>query len=502
MLNKDKQLSSCCPQTNAGFQGNRVFRFRRASGRLLHAQVHHFGLAALLFVALLVTACSGPAVVNPTATLPATPTNASTATAQPTQTTAPTGTNASMGSMTVDTPSANASPMIKVSDQSLVNGMVKVDEVVSDGPGWVVIYTTKANQQPDQLIGHAPVKDGDNKNVMVPVDPAKAQGPLYAQLQADKGTVGAFEFPGVDQPVMVGVQMIANTFLVSPAQASSTNNTSNNAGNNPNNSNTNNSANSNAGNNANNNNENNMNMGSTNNMPNTGGSNPSTNNGPTPALVIANQPIVDGKVVVAQVIANGDTWVVIHRKNGDGTMGGMVGYTRVKSGDNRNVVVQLDTSSTSSTMFAMLHKDVAKAASPQFPGVDVPVDANGQVISPSFDITSNGSSDTVISLGNTPGTVSYLVNAQDMSLYISLQDTPGKSNCTGDCLNNWHPLLATGRIIAGVGVQGNKLGIALLQNGNRQVTYLGSPLYTFSGDKQPGDVNGQGVDGNWYLVTP
>jgi hypothetical protein len=61
-----------------------------------------------------------------------------------------------------------------------------VDEVVSSGPGWIVIYTTDAYGQPNQPIGHAAVKDGDNQMVMVPVDPMNAQGTLFAQLHVDK----------------------------------------------------------------------------------------------------------------------------------------------------------------------------------------------------------------------------------------------------------------------------------------------------------------------------
>jgi predicted lipoprotein with Yx(FWY)xxD motif len=38
-------------------------------------------------------------------------------------------------------------------------------------------------------------------------------------------------------------------------------------------------------------------------------------------------------------------------------------------------------------------------------------------------------------------------------------------------------------------------------NGN-QVEYNGHPLYTFSGDTAPGQANGEGVAGMWYVVTP
>jgi hypothetical protein len=36
-----------------------------------------------------------------------------------------------------------------------------------------------------------------------------------------------------------------------------------------------------------------------------------------------------------------------------------------------------------------------------------------------------------------------------------------------------------------------------------QVTYKGTPLYTFTGDQQPGDTKGQGIKdvGTWSVIT-
>ncbi len=42
-------------------------------------------------------------------------------------------------------------------------------------------------------------------------------------------------------------------------------------------------------------------------------------------------------------------------------------------------------------------------------------------------------------------------------------------------------------------------------DGKTQVTYNGHPLYTFTGDSNPGDTSGQGVNvfgGLWYAVSP
>ncbi len=353
-------------------------------------------------------------------------------------------------------------PQIKVTDQVIDNGMITLEDVVSSGPGWVVIYTIDSNGQPDQPIGRTAVKDGDNRNVMIQIDTTQVQGTLEALLHLDQGQVGEFEFPGPDGPVMAGVQMVASLFhIVAP--------TVNNGGDSG---------------------------GMTEMQP------QATQAGTTPAIIVANQPIVDKTITLPEVIANDEAWVVIHKQNGDGTMGPMAGFAHVQAGVNRNVIVPLDTSLTSTVMYAMLHQDIAKQPSPVFPGTDAPVLVNGQMIAPTFEITSGANADVVINLGDTPTTANYLVDGEQMSLYISLQDTPGKSNCTGDCLGVWHPLIATGRIIAGTGVPSNNVGVLLLPDGSRQVTYLNAPLYLYSKDEKPGDVNGQGVDGNWYLVVP
>jgi predicted lipoprotein with Yx(FWY)xxD motif len=352
--------------------------------------------------------------------------------------------------MVMSTPSGNTTQLIKVSDQPINGGAVMVDEVVSAGPGWIVIYTTNANGQPDQPIGYAAVKDGDNQGIMVQVDTTKAQGTLYALLHADKGAIGTFEFPGVDDPVMVGVQMIASTFKITSGQTT------------------------------------------------TGLATPAVL---LPSITVSDQAVKDGTVSISQVVSNGNWWLVIHRQNPDGSMGEYIGYTLLKNGVNTNVVVKLDLKKATSVLYAMLHEDHGVIGVLEFPGPDVPVMVNGQMITPKFNVTGL-TQDVTINIQKVSNTVSYLTNGQGMSLYISLQDAPEKSNCNAACLTVWQPLLVNGKIIAGSGVTLAKLGIITLPDGTRQVTYLGAPLYTYTKDVNPGDTNGHGVDGTWFLVAP
>jgi predicted lipoprotein with Yx(FWY)xxD motif len=441
----------------------------------LHRQLlNRFALITVLFAISFMAACS-PATTAVT-------TQDASKNASPSVKTAALPSNTPPSTAQSNVPVTGQSPTIMVSDQQVANGMVLMDHVISRGPGWVVIFTTGTNGQPDKPIGHTAVKDGGVIDLQVPVDAASAKGTLVAILLSDQGTVGTFEYPGADIPEVNGLQLVEESFKIGDAAAAaaptSTSMDMTGMAGTPAPETTGSASN------------NNMNMGST--VPDV-----------TASIIVSNQPIINGQIIIPEVVAPQAAWLVVHKINGDGSVGPMAGYVHVQAGDSKNIAVPLDTNLTSSTMSAMLHNDVAKAKSPQFPGPDEPMMANGQMLNPTFQITQKNNADVVITLGQTPETMNYLVEGSSgRTLYISLTDAPGQSNCTGDCLNNWQPLLATGRIVAGVGVPANKLGVIILPNGSRQVTYSNAPLYTFVQDEKPGDVKGQGMDGNWYLVTP
>jgi predicted lipoprotein with Yx(FWY)xxD motif len=100
------------------------------------------------------------------------------------------------------------------------------------------------------------------------------------------------------------------------------------------------------------------------------------------------------------------------------------------------------------------------------------------------------------------GTV--LVNASGMTLYRFTEDSGGKSACTGGCSTIWPPLtVPAGTTPApGGGLSGGELGTITRSDGTLQVTFKGTPLYTYSGDKSVGQANGQNVAGVWFVVTP
>lgn len=108
---------------------------------------------------------------------------------------------------------AAGTPSVAVADQAVKDGTVTIGQVVSDGPGWIVIHT-EAGGGPGPVTGYAAVKDGANANVVVKIDPNSATPRLFAMLHADAGAVGTYEFPGADKPVMVDGKMVVPPFTV------------------------------------------------------------------------------------------------------------------------------------------------------------------------------------------------------------------------------------------------------------------------------------------------
>jgi predicted lipoprotein with Yx(FWY)xxD motif len=107
---------------------------------------------------------------------------------------------------------------------------------------------------------------------------------------------------------------------------------------------------------------------------------------------------------------------------------------------------------------------------------------------------------TVKSAANKTLGSTVLVDSQGMTLYRLSGEENGKFICTSSaCTQVWHPLTATGTPSGTVG----SLGTVTRPDGVKQVTYKGMPLYTFAGDRTPGEAKGQGIKdvGTWMAVT-
>jgi hypothetical protein len=247
-----------------------------------------------------------------------------TATRPPATQAAPT-TSAPKPTATVMAPSTNS---LSIDNQTLGAGdVVTVADVHTDGPGWVVIQADDQGK-PGKVLGYTAVKAGNNPDVAVMIDPKGATAKLHAALELDAGKVGTFEYPGADKPAMdkAGKEISASFTLTM--------------------------------------------------LPNHN------------AVTVKDQELAfDGTVTIDSVTADGPGWLVVHTDD-KGQPGAVIGHVQLTPGENHQVKVTIETGKLTPRLFAMLHVDVGKLGTFEFPGTDIPARGqDGSMVAPSFAVT-------------------------------------------------------------------------------------------------------------------
>ena len=97
--------------------------------------------------------------------------------------------------------------------------------------------------------------------------------------------------------------------------------------------------------------------------------------------------------------------------------------------------------------------------------------------------------------------VNVLMTNKGFALYYYRADPMFKATCTGQCAQNWPPVLAPQGMmtISSSMPLPRQLSIHQTPNGT-QVFYDGHALYTYAADMQAGTATGRGQDLQWYLV--
>lgn len=103
------------------------------------------------------------------------------------------------------------------------------------------------------------------------------------------------------------------------------------------------------------------------------------------------------------------------------------------------------------------------------------------------------------SLANPPAKMqsNMLVGPNGMTLYVFDKDEAGsgKSVCNGKCAENWPPLAAAD------GDKGSgDFSVIARDDGKKQWTYKGKPLYFWIKDQKPGDATGEGFNNVWHVA--
>jgi predicted lipoprotein with Yx(FWY)xxD motif len=106
---------------------------------------------------------------------------------------------------------------------------------------------------------------------------------------------------------------------------------------------------------------------------------------------------------------------------------------------------------------------------------------------------------TAVKSGST-GLGTVLVSPSGRTLYALTNDTNGESSCNDLCAQVW-PALRVGKgWTVASGIDRSLFTTTTRADGTHQLVAGQWPLYTFSGDAKPGDVNGQGSGGMWFAV--
>jgi predicted lipoprotein with Yx(FWY)xxD motif len=119
--------------------------------------------------------------------------------------------------------------------------------------------------------------------------------------------------------------------------------------------------------------------------------------------------------------------------------------------------------------------------------------------------TASNSSNYTINVANNATLGGYLVNSTGFTLYYYAPDqvgnatSPPVSQCTGSCSSVW-PAFYASKITVPSGLNASDFTTFKRSDGSNQTAYNGHPLYLYTKDTSPGQTNGQGVGGSWYVV--
>ena len=105
-----------------------------------------------------------------------------------------------------------------------------------------------------------------------------------------------------------------------------------------------------------------------------------------------------------------------------------------------------------------------------------------------------------VMLANTPALGTFLTDTSGKTLYFFSKDTTGTSTCLDTCLVKW-PAFYSATVSAPSILKASDFGLATRTDGTLQSSYMGRPLYYFSGDTAPGQTNGQGFINSWSVAN-
>jgi predicted lipoprotein with Yx(FWY)xxD motif len=100
------------------------------------------------------------------------------------------------------------------------------------------------------------------------------------------------------------------------------------------------------------------------------------------------------------------------------------------------------------------------------------------------------------------GLGTIVIDASGRTLYHFANDQGNTIACVDRCPQSWPPVRTLNAPASGDGLTASLLGTVNRPDGSTQVTYNGKTLYYYANDEKPGDTKGQGLAGNWFVLSP
>ncbi|WP_108260945.1 DUF7282 domain-containing protein [Mangrovicoccus ximenensis] len=103
---------------------------------------------------------------------------------------------------------------VMAEDQSVANGVVSASHVMAPENGWLVVHRTDAAMKPGPVVGHAPLRGGDNIDVAAILTEEVAPGEmlmLMVHSEAGGMATGDFEYTlgaAEDGPIKPGGELV------------------------------------------------------------------------------------------------------------------------------------------------------------------------------------------------------------------------------------------------------------------------------------------------------
>ena len=88
-------------------------------------------------------------------------------------------------------------PAVNAMDQSVADGVVTAESVVAGANGWLVVHRTGADMKPGPVVGHAPLRKGENADVAaILTEEVKSGDMLMLMVHGEDGgmSTGIFEY--------------------------------------------------------------------------------------------------------------------------------------------------------------------------------------------------------------------------------------------------------------------------------------------------------------------